>query len=56
MGKSRLLIIEPVVGYACTGTPSGIEEIEGVIGPAAPTPLVANFGRASSTSYLLDLQ
>lgn len=44
-GKTKLLIVDNIVSYACPGT---IEDnVEGLVVPTAPEPLLANFGSAS---------
>ena len=48
--NSKLVLVECVVQYACSGT-SEDADIPGAIMPPAPSPLLANFGIAK---YIID--
>lgn len=55
-GKGRLLMIDTVVDYACDDVPDSASGITGAAKPLVSHPLLPNLGRASATSYLLDIQ
>lgn len=52
-GKTKLLIVDQVVKYACKGTTLGTEEIPGAIPLPAPEPLLPN--SMSDMSYFWDI-
>lgn len=54
-GKTRLLMAENIVGYCCKGIIPEAEGIPGASPPAAPEPVLQNFGRATEFTNGLDL-
>lgn len=43
-GKTKLMIIEKVITYACKGVIENSHDIEGLVTSSAPEPLLGNFG------------
>ncbi|KAJ7617126.1 S-adenosyl-L-methionine-dependent methyltransferase [Roridomyces roridus] len=56
---TRLIVVDMILAYACppSAAESGPETyaVEGTTRPSAPSPLLANWGPASSFAYTLDL-
>jgi hypothetical protein len=57
-GKTKLLLVETVLNYACRDLPAGVEEISGIekLVPPIPKELLTNLGRGGGWASLLDLQ
>ena len=53
-GKTRLLV-DSIPSYACKDNAESQIEVQDLI-PLAPEPLQPNYGRASATTYLMDIQ
>lgn len=51
-GKTKLMIIEKVITYACKGAAKNSHEIEGLVSSPAPEPLLGNFGFVYLASLL----
>ncbi|KAA1468506.1 O-methyltransferase [Dentipellis sp. KUC8613] len=51
---TRLLVVDNIIAYACKE--EATKDIPGAAMPLPPAPLLANWGPASSTSYLVDIQ
>ncbi|EIN06883.1 O-methyltransferase [Punctularia strigosozonata HHB-11173 SS5] len=54
-GKTRLLLVDQVVAYACEDD-SELRNIPGAVSPPVPEPLLPNLGKANSPAYLGDFQ
>jgi hypothetical protein len=57
LGKTKLLLMESVINYACRGLPRGLEDIVNIdkVTPYAPEPLLANLGRGCGWLSHMDL-
>lgn len=53
--STRLIISDRILPYACPSSSSLESSIPGAAPRVAPKPLLANFGRASSTTFGLDM-
>lgn len=53
--KTRLLMIDNIVSYACRGTVPEAESIPGASSEAPPEPLLQNLGRVSVFTHSLDM-
>jgi hypothetical protein len=56
-GKTRLLLVETVLNYACKDFPAGVDEICGIekLIPSVPEELLPNLGRGGGWASLLDI-
>ncbi|TFY69030.1 hypothetical protein EVG20_g3320 [Dentipellis fragilis] len=52
--NTRLLVVDNIISYACKE--EAAKDIPGAAMPLPPAPLLANWGPASSMSYLADIQ
>ena len=54
-GKTRLLIMDRIVPYACKGTDPMAKDIPGLLRPEVPDVLPPNLGAWGPTTYHVDL-
>ena len=55
-GKTKLILLETGMDYACAGSIPEAKQIPGAEPPVAPSPLLPNLGRGGGHSGIMDIQ
>ena len=54
-GKTKLVIVESVMDYACESVGVPVKEVRRTLAKSPPAPLLANMGGANLLSYAIDI-